>query len=1842
MEIKDLIDNNFDKLKNSLESNSLVDEVRIKEVHYKDKLNNATNLPVQGLGKNLEKVESINDRLVYTSNHNIVNDYATFVEETNWATNEISKVSSVINYFDKSRVFSSNYLKDFYKLESSKYFKFIKEYLKPVKISNNAFKTNRNFLNERTSIKLEKYFHSLAKKTSNFLNEEAILTNNTSSISNTSFITQNLINLNHNNKFFYPNTFFKYNKFNNHSSLVNSLSVKGIRFLEEITTITSESSERRLEISSLLDSNSSSIVAEFSNSKTFGKQEFLPVRAKYLDIETINKNTFARDIEAFRIEDIFESINIQKLENDINNKNNLSILKNISSFYKINEEEASFKIQDNIFPDYNAIENVTLSYENETMNLGNSSIIKPIEKSEFFAESPCNSVYNYEIVTKGSQYVDEPGSIFCFLLKDKSFNKYFETNTRFKNYNNLYRTILFNYSSSLLDFYEIYLGNIEIDELNNRFISPILDAIENNSTNVVSEPNILQFYKKTNYEIRNNSFNDSIFYCFGEIDKSHKVSIYKNSLKNETILFKQTIDLTKHVEESKYEKFIYEKDYDIFERYKYYFDEYKKLNVNINESNSSHLLIESSSKENKILGIAKDNTDPHRTVSMCGNTIENVEDSSSFIKIAIHKTTKLFKNLLINDNDFNNRLNSNLKIVQKNLSSISNEDLVNFSVGENSAIISEESIVNTKLNEEFYLNSEYTIPKIDKVLNSKEGIAKGQLEKEDVSGVNEFYKNLLHSSFYKNSVELNHKIFIDINDIFSKTRKSFFEDNQISAFDKLFSSIFTNNDLRENSITDDLVKLFLSLSILKRNGKSPIFYKKNSSKESKIKDTESLNKIFDIDSINKHIFSSENISGQKYYFNESNVLGHFNNLITWGDVDGTSKKSVRIVTATDTDNSNVFDDTISKSDDRFYNKNLSNSVNYGHRQCSSLALCFPYNTINIVGNSKTSSNRRSIASYYDYGIKKLSLDRETVFNNINGTFKNNIITFGFPYNFSYDGINLDNKIVNYCLPKPLLFRKINTLSPGKNLISSIEESSEFLSYGETLAMHYIWDKTYDYKKVAKMDGSSFNSIDEFIKSFSLVDSVPDVSSSWQNLIESGHYPIHEMFHINRKLENRLFENIQEESSLLNSISNAISIGIDILDEKYDFSSVSSLEDALTKVNESKDLCDLTLNIVSAYSEYYRLMYDKFIKTYFYSINEDEFIQNAIYDYKKSDKSILENSIYSNKLYADIVPDIQIPADKVKDIKYENRVNAFASDVGLKTGESIERDEYDIFANYYNDSTNNSFRQNCRAYCYLTIAGLLDFYAKPSATEVLSDGSYSVDVVDGNINTSLIDSSFKYVDINPYYLNEIQGVYDLTLSLSYEKDEEFMFQENSSLLFYPENMLNKNSKLKTIEYLKSIENLKNIKENISDYFKKLCEKNKENYYAQQNIDYFSFKTALYENIIGLSDISFIFENVNMTLKESEAMYALSIDIISNYMLQLSEDVENINKNLEKIKSGRDILNTLLEDNDEPPEIGLMLSKEKFVSDISQNLHYLNLDKLYIDNKINKLEKQEEKNILEDIEITQSELDSLNKLVEYFVTSQIVSRDLNLAQRTGSIVKISLGNKLYDSSNIRRFCRVKISKNNLTKNRVEEYNYSYSPLIKKFRFRDNNEIFGNIGLVDLSNNNLGKNYDILSKEEFLSTATKYFGNDIVDEEGLAEEAYFTNQMNTVCSAYLEIMHSLVDNNDILKNKNIFSLNTYNYIIDMPSRVTAKIFETNLDLDFEDKDIGNDQYENFKSIDVRKDGSLIRDYLHSLSLKNSNMQLQKMINYDNEEYFYVYIPTEDDEVDDVITYTLSVLEV
>ena len=346
MVIKDLIDTNFNNLKNSLENNKLVDEITIKEVHQKGKLQNITNLPIQRNNKILEKVESINDRLIYTSKHDIVNDYNTFVEETNWATSEISKVSSVINYFDKSRVFSSSYLKDLYKLESSKYFKFVKEYLKPEELNNNPTFTNRNFLNERTSIKLDKSFHSILKRTSNFLNETLILTGSINAISNTSFITQNLINLNHNNKFFYPNTFFRNNEF---SSLLSDvqLSDRITRVIDtnrmytfnDLSTVITHIDLIKSRLNNFIDVNKEDLETSFTKSISFSQKEFLPVRTKYLDIETINSDTFYIDSE-------FKTINIEKLENDKSNwkQNGLN---NIEDTYTILSER-NYKNYDNV------------------------------------------------------------------------------------------------------------------------------------------------------------------------------------------------------------------------------------------------------------------------------------------------------------------------------------------------------------------------------------------------------------------------------------------------------------------------------------------------------------------------------------------------------------------------------------------------------------------------------------------------------------------------------------------------------------------------------------------------------------------------------------------------------------------------------------------------------------------------------------------------------------------------------------------------------------------------------------------------------------------------------------------------------------------------------------------------------------------------------------------------------------------------------------------------------------------------------------------------------------------------------------------------------------------------------------------------------------------------------------------------------------------------------------------------------------------------------------------------------------------------------------------------------
>ena len=894
-----------------------------------------------------------------------------------------------------------------------------------------------------------------------------------------------------------------------------------------------------------------------------------------------------------------------------------------------------------------------------------------------------------------------------------------ENNILYYRYNNFYPSI-YEYKHA----YRIYAKRKE-----NSDISFDINNLEVPESLLASNRNFFSdvHYNK-NSAVHKNIIRDGLY------ENIEDKFIEKYYFNNSSKMFNYASDFFNVIDNNSYKYFEYDISYNIKNRYMFYKEKYANLiNIDVNNVNElSHISIKSSSRGAFI--VPKPITTNTNKIILKNKKDESFLNKKTYqYKIAINKCLNKYYNLKLKDNLFYNKIKEKFEDINLFYNEKDNNNTVSLVYNKEKGILRKKSndfIIST-IDDEVYLNIDknsniYSLNSaIKKISKNNTGFT---VTNEDI---NDFKKKALSNNFLKNRVSLNKRIFKDINDIFKNFREEFLKDYQTSAFDKLLTSLFSNDDTLNSSENKEVVKLLLACALLKKNNIELNYM----SGESDKKDVEDLEKYLEFKKLSKHIFSLKNINYQEKYILESNVLGHFldktelnedvlNDYKLWKFGTRPTIGSLWNESPIDDNQPQPFMPTEGQIPDL---NNGKNTLNISKRICNSIALCFPYNTINNFGTAKTLDHTRNLPVYYDYG-RRIGSSFQKTKEALAGGVKEKIITFSKPDASTLNSLNL---------PQPIVHRKVNTIDSFKNNISSIEHSKQHEDECFTIAMHYLWDKNFDYKDITLLDGTKINDIDEFISCFSKKNKLPEFSSTWENLKDTSSYPLHEMFYVNRVLKNKFFDNVKNKSSVINKIIEFIIDSLYSIDN-YNTENIDSISSSLKFIEENEELLDLIFDASYCYSSVYEEYYNKFIESYFQCIQEIPFIKDSVYDLSTYPEYSGQKT--NIMLYYSFTADLSNIISKTKD------QHITLSDTGL----------------YYRVSDN--FNINDRESLDLRIF-------------VFDD--------DEKLN---------------FYSSFAESLLDNTLSISYVHDKKYMFQENASLYFNRKNRISMDSENKALSYV----------------------------------------------------------------------------------------------------------------------------------------------------------------------------------------------------------------------------------------------------------------------------------------------------------------------------------------------------------------------------------------------------------------------------------------------------------
>lgn len=937
---------------------------------------------------------------------------------------------------------------------------------------------------------------------------------------------------------------------------------------------------------------------------------------------------------------------------------------------------------------------------------------------------------------------------------------------------------------------------------------------------------------------------------------------------NNQLIFKDLSLLFNTARITPSDKFSYSNSYyNIKERYRHYLQEY--INIYKRDNNLTRV----NRDKFQFIGIYNSSRGTYLTKSWLwdGNEEsillkENVEEQDikllERIKVLCNISTNKYKKINLKENKVLNALSDFKNRYSESIKSSNNyyESIIDLEKGIANKDATGLDFIGVFKDDNMYLASENVPISTNNVKSTEsrmlEGVGINIPSNEDVL---EFKKYTLASNFISNSKELNNEILKDVCELFNneKFSSTFVDDYQISAFDKLISSYYTCGDFDSTDQYKDLSKLILAISVTRNKLNKNIFSSSTNDKKlskSAIQDLENTLKFKELCSA---IFSSENLKQQNTYFFETNT------------------------------------------------KTFGYESNRVYRHTNSLAMCFPYNTLNLFSTSKFLTPESTISDYYDYGVNVLGLNKETVERSIYGSLKLNratapvVITYPIRNN---DKNNLVNEYNRDFTPVPFAFRKINTIDSYKNTISSIEHIDEHRNNCETLAMFYIWDKEIDYKKIKLMNGKEISNLSEFIKEFSKKDEIPTFTSDYNNLISTSSYPIQEMFYINRKIENRLFSNASNLNSLVGIITEKISKLLNILGLKIQ---ANNFKEAFQFASENDNLIEVIENIIKIYCSYYDIFYRRYFEKYFLSLQEIPYVKQNLYD----------------TYYED----------------YEN--------------EGIMSNEY---YRYYalENNKNTNFSRYDRDLGFIKHLG-------PQGMVLSNDQKKFISHVSGSYNE--INTKDRAYREEYFVYTACNGFNDTIITTNMNIDKEYMFQEYYSSIFYPYNAVSPFSEEKLKIYESAFEDMKNILFSVNNNIE--LETGKIINYCKQN------NMQEYFYIEGEGGLVNIYKDINNTLVRNDISYAFSMDIFLNYIDYLNDIEGKSKNELKKISediSNIDLVKKLY--NEEEKDFIFDVTNIKYFSKLVQMSSLLEKYKDKIFNSLKISEVQQLDNSLRNLDIS----------------------------------------------------------------------------------------------------------------------------------------------------------------------------------------------------------------------------------------------------------------------------------
>jgi hypothetical protein len=1233
--------------------------------------------------------------------------------------------------------------------------------------------------------------------------------------------------------------------------------------------------------------------------------------------------------------------------------------------------------------------------------------------------------------------------------------------------------------------------------------------------------------------------------------------------KNNANIFEKSLPFFELIDNKDYKYFKFPMNYSIKNRYLEYKEKYKSLFPILNNRDLNHISIKSSSNGAKLLVKPITNFN-ERKITLITKKDESFLNKKTYsYKIAINKCINEYLELKVNTNNFYKNIKENFDYIKSFYKNKSDENSLSFLYNSEKGLITKNnnSFLITEIDEEVFLNLDNN-SKVEGLNSSINKISK-QVSKLKVKNedIDDFKKKVLNNTVFKNRVSLNKRIFKDISSLFINFSKEFKEDYQTSAFDKLLTSLFCNSDTLHSNLNYEIIKLLIACSVLKNNN---IDLNYMSGENNKV-DVDNLENILEFKKISKHIFSSKNISYQEKYILESNILGHFLDkternaefLKYYKFFTGLSGSSSRTIwNETNKPSARTYFDTSDTLQDTTPFNNGENTISLSKRICNSIALCFPYNTLNNFGTSKTLDHKRNIPVYYEYGNSIGSSFSKTK-KALSGDVLEKIITFSCPD----DGSQVLNSLN---LPKPIVHRKINTIDSHKNTLSSIESSKFYEDECFTVAMHYLWDKTFDYKDVVLLDGTKIIDIDDFIKYFSKKDELPKFSNTWENLKDTSSYPLHEMFYINRVLKNKFFDNLKNENSIMNKISYFI---IDTLNsiKKYEIESINTLEESLNFVNENKDLLSIVFNSLHCYSLIYEEYYNNFIENYFSCIQEIPFIKDSIYDLGTHNE--INDPDKSVSFYYNFTTDYTKHLAKVK-----------SSDI-----------ETDVTGNFFNVSTED----------------------------------HSLELI-----------YFQTENNRPnFYSSLAESLFDNTVSINYDHDEKYMFQENASLYFNRNNKISMSSEYKAKPYLDA----NNYLEKCLDIVDNVVSENIELRLSSVNI-YDELDNEHYSKNTMLS----MFKDIHASLRKLDLNVGLSFDILIGYTKQLAKFNELIASYKSSILKTENILNEVKSEFDDS-EVTVLenMLNDVYRNKVKQNISYLNDYIAHTESSLSIKDKSVE-DVINEFDVTYFEKIKYNNLVKYIKEYPANS---NKSLVNNDIIILKFDSKLIKSINNSTLIKFVITKTYFNSEENEEHVFYYSPIITHFEFAKEKETIGKIGYIDVEEQDIENAYKVVTREEFIENYRTILNIEENEaNEAIANKIFNTYRDSNFCKAALHLCLGTNVKENLHNSDEFISIDTLGFLENIDDFTLNKTFKVDK-FPFDEIQAFSDEIYDNVSVDFdNKKNSFIRKHLSFISKINSNMQIQQILSNKNiDDYLIFNLSRSFNEPNDrLINYTIQAEEI